>query len=66
MQVGDVHTWIVTREDLILSKLVRARDAESELQLRDVRSLLERDVDVAYLRRWAGELGVAAKRAELL
>lgn len=66
VQVGDGHTWIVTREDLILSKLVWARDTGSELQLRDVRSLLEQDVDVAYLRRWAGELGIAANLEELL
>lgn len=60
MQVGDVRTWIVTREDLILSKLVWARDSASELQLRDVRSLLQGHVDMAYLGRWAGELGVTA------
>src|ERR1044072_8836867 len=33
-------TWIVSREDLLLSKLVWARDTGSELQRRDVRSLL--------------------------
>ena len=34
--VGDFATWIVSAEDLILSKLVWARDSHSELQLRDV------------------------------
>jgi hypothetical protein len=66
VQVGDVHTWIATREDLILSKLVWARDAGSELQLRDVRSLLEEGPDVAYLRRWAAELGVATQLEDAL
>lgn len=32
--------WMVSPEDLILSKLVWAKDSRSELQLRDVRSVL--------------------------
>lgn len=35
--LGTVSTWIVSREDLILSKLVWARDAQSEIQRRDVK-----------------------------
>lgn len=53
------ETWIVSKEDLILSKLVWARDAESELQRRDVRNLLSPGADMAYLRAWAPRLGVA-------
>lgn len=66
VQVGDVRTWIATREDLTLSKLVWARDVESELQLRDVRSLLQGQADVEYLRRWAAELGIMAQLEEAL
>jgi hypothetical protein len=33
--IGDFQTWIVTREDLILSKLYWARNSRSELQFRD-------------------------------
>jgi hypothetical protein len=52
--------WIVSPEDLILSKLVWARDGESALQMRDVRELRAslQGLDMAYLRRWADELGV--------
>lgn len=57
--LADVQTWIVSREDLILSKLVWARDASSELQRRDVRQLLDGPVDIDYLRHWAPGLGVA-------
>jgi len=32
--------WIVSKEDLILSKLAWAKPSGSELQLRDVRNLL--------------------------
>ena len=53
-----VRTWIVTREDLILSKLIWARDGESELQLRDIRSLLQTKPDLDYTRVWAQKLGV--------
>lgn len=58
VELGPVRTWIVSREDLILSKLVWARDAQSELQLRDVRQLLDGPVDAVYLRQWAPVLGV--------
>ena len=61
VQLAGVRTWIVSREDLILSKLVWARDAASELQLRDVRALLQGAVDADYLSRWAAELGVSAQ-----
>ena len=50
--------WIVSREDLILSKLDWARDSRSELQLRDVRHLLEGPFDREYLQRWAVHLGL--------
>jgi Nucleotidyl transferase AbiEii toxin, Type IV TA system len=53
-----LRTWIVSPEDLILSKLVWARDSGSELQMRDVRQLLATPVDIAYIRDWAPRLGV--------
>lgn len=53
------EAWIVSREDLILSKLAWAKDSGSEMQLRDVRSLLAGDADRQYLERWAVELEVA-------
>jgi len=51
--------WLVSREDLILSKLAWAKDSESELQMRDVRNLLSSEVDTGYLRQWAQKLGVS-------
>lgn len=65
VQMHGVKTWIVSREDLILSKLVWAKDSESELQRRDVRTLLDESMDRAYLERWASQLGVAAVLAEI-
>ena len=38
--IGDFQTTIISCEDLILSKLLWAKDSGSEMQLRDVRNLL--------------------------
>ena len=64
--VGSVLTWIVSREDLILSKLVWSLDSGSDLQLRDVRQLLAGPIDVDYLNRWAPGLGVETPLRELM
>lgn len=64
--LGDFQTWIVSREDLILSKLYWARDSKSELQLRDVKNLLTAECDMPYLYSRAEELGVNGLLAEVL
>ncbi len=58
---------VVAPEDLLLSKLVWARDSRSELQLRDARNLLDsvEDLDLDYARSWAARLGVADLLREL-
>ncbi len=61
VEVAGFHTWVVSREDLILSKLVWAKDAASELQRRDVRALWHADLDREYLRHWADQLTVSAE-----
>lgn len=66
VEFGGIDTWIVTREDLILSKLVWARDSGSELQRRDVRALLSENVEAGYLEHWAKRLGVADQLHEEL
>jgi len=52
------EAWIVSREDLILSKLAWAKDSGSEMQMRDVQALLAGGSDRTYLERWANELSV--------
>jgi hypothetical protein len=56
--IGDFHTWIVSREDLVLSKLIWSQESKSEMQFRDIRNLLNTDCDIVYLRRHASALGV--------
>ena len=64
--LGDFQIWIVTREDLILSKLYWARNSRSELQLRDVKNLLSSDCDMTYLVSRAENLGVKPLLEEII
>lgn len=64
--LGDFQTWIVTREDLILSKLYWARNSRSELQFRDVKNLLNSDCDMTYLMSRAENLGVKPLLEEIV
>lgn len=57
-KVGGLVAWIVSKEDLILSKLSWAQDSQSELQLNDVRNLLATNPDLDYLREWSSQLGM--------
>jgi hypothetical protein len=66
IQLGEDRVWVVSREDLILSKLVWSVDSRSELQRRDVQSLLMAEIDTEYLRHWAATLGVEAALLELM
>lgn len=66
IDLGDFSLWIVSKEDLILSKLVWAKPSKSELQLRDVRNLIASGADVEYLRQWASTLSVQSQLEEYL
>src|ERR1700738_1783194 len=54
----DIRIWIVSKEDLIISKLHWARESHSEFQLRDVRNLLKSGYDAMYLQTWTRKLGL--------
>jgi len=61
----DFETWVVSKEDLILSKLFWAKDSRSEMQFRDVKNLLVTGFDRNYIERWTTELGLAALWQEI-
>jgi len=63
---GSMRTWIVSCEDLILSKLFWALDSNSELQRRDIQQLLAGAVDLDYIQQWAPKLGVTSLLNELM
>lgn len=58
IRVEDFETWIVSKEDLILSKLFWGKDSRSELQMRDVKNLILSGCDRGYIEQWTQELGV--------
>ena len=55
---GDFEVWIISKEGLILSKLNWAKNTRSEMQLRDVASILRNGYDENYVKAWAKEIGV--------
>jgi hypothetical protein len=64
-----VTAFIPTVEDMILAKLRWIEGRDSALQLNDIASMIElnRDeLDLAYLRSWAEQLGVSERLEELL
>ncbi len=61
IEIDGQPMWMVSPEDLVVSKLVWAKDSRSELQLRDVRQILaaQQSLDWSHIERWVEELGVA-------
>lgn len=57
-EVNGAPMWVVSAEDLILSKLDWARSSRSELQLRDVKNVIAAQpaLDWTYLDVWAERL----------
>ena len=54
----NLNTWIVSKEDLIISKLHWARKSRSPRHLRDVKNLAATGCDTSYIERWTRALGV--------
>ncbi len=53
----EIH--IAAPEDLALSKLYWAKDSLSEIQIKDVKNLLETsDMDMPYIEKWIKKLGL--------
>lgn len=50
--------WIISKEDLILSKLLWAKDSLSELQFRDIKNLMRTGFDENYTEKWIEQLGI--------
>jgi predicted nucleotidyltransferase len=66
VKIKDTKVWIVSKEDLIISKLYWARDSHSEFQLRDVRNLLSSGYDAEYLEHWTTRLSLSDLLKECL
>ena len=55
---GNFDVWIISKEDLILSKLNWAKNTKSERQMLDVASIIRNGFDEDYVKIWARKLGV--------
>ena len=67
VSVADQQIFIVSPEDLILSKLDWAKESRSQMQLDDVRNLLRsvQGLDTEYLNRWADRWGLTTLYQEV-
>lgn len=52
------YIYIVSIEDLIISKLIWAKDSNSKLQFDDVKNLLKENADLSYIKQWSAKLGI--------
>lgn len=51
--------WLVSLEDLVISKIIWIQDIQSERQINDIKSLLENDkINRDYLLKWIKELNL--------
>ncbi len=59
--------WLTSPEDLVISKLIWAKDTRSEMQLKDVKNLIEATdgLDLKYIDKWIRELGLEQLYKEL-
>ena len=60
IEVQGQRIWLVSPEDLVLSKLYWARDSLSEMQLGDVGNIIDAlpALDWTYMAHWARDLGI--------
>jgi len=60
VRLEDYTARMISREDLVIAKLLWAKDSLSELQLRDVKNLLltAGNLDKAYLEQWVSRLSL--------
>ena len=66
-EVMGVTCWVATPEDVVLAKLRWRLTSRSEVQWRDcVEIAAVHPLDVEYLARWAGPLGVGDDLTELI
>ena len=56
IKINNTDIQIVSIEDLIISKLIWAKESASEMQKKDVKNLLNQSVDNEYLGTWIDKL----------
>jgi hypothetical protein len=58
--IEDMTIFVVSVEDLILSKLVWGKESRSDLQIGDVRQMISTvsELDWEYMKKWSADLGI--------
>jgi hypothetical protein len=62
----DIPTFIVSIEDLIVSKLYWMKDSASNIQKKDISLLLSSQYDKEYVNHWTSKLGLSVLLKEIL
>ncbi|MBX7055200.1 MAG: hypothetical protein K1X36_09610 [Pyrinomonadaceae bacterium] len=65
VSVAKIEFWTTTKEDLVLAKLLWAKDAFSEMQIRDIANLTESEYDSDYVTKWIAKMDLAGIWAEV-
>lgn len=65
VSVLNTEFWTATKEDLILAKLMWAKDTQSEIQIRDIANLTESEYDSDYVTKWIAIMDLADIWAEV-
>ena len=65
IHIEDFSTWIVSKEDLIISKLDWAKDSRSSQQFGDIQNLVATGCDIPYIDHWKKELGLVSLWSEI-
>jgi len=60
IKINNTDIQIVSIEDLIISKLIWAKESASEMQKKDVKNLLNQSVDNEYLGTWIDKLEITS------
>lgn len=59
VDLGEFHAWMVSPEDLIISKIIWIQKLESEKQMNDIKMLLGlKYLDFEYIRNWIQKLSL--------
>ncbi len=58
IKIADTLIYVVSPEDLVLSKLFWAKQSKSEMQFRDIRGILAmaKNIDHDYIKEWSQKL----------
>lgn len=66
VKFGRDSVFIVSIEDLIISKLIWSRDSRSQMQLNDVKNLLKEEADLEYIKEWLKKLQIYSIFKEII